>query len=59
MRVPLNIWDYLERAAFVHGDRVAVVDEPGAPASLGRAAGVRRLSLPVRSSTAAGREVIE
>ena len=36
MRVPLNIWDYLERAAFVHGDRVAVVDEPGAPASLGR-----------------------
>jgi fatty-acyl-CoA synthase len=35
MRVPLNIWDYLERAAFVHGDRVAVVDEPGA-ASLGR-----------------------
>ena len=36
MRVPLNIWDYLERAAFVQGDRVAVVDEPGAPASLGR-----------------------
>ena len=36
MRVPLNIWDYLERAAYVHGDRVAVVDEPGAPASLGR-----------------------
>jgi acyl-CoA synthetase (AMP-forming)/AMP-acid ligase II len=36
MRVPLNVWDYLERAAFVHGDRVAVVDEPGAPASLGR-----------------------
>lgn len=36
MRVPLNIWDYLERAAFVHGDRVAVVDEPGVPGSLGR-----------------------
>jgi len=36
MRVPLNIWDHLERAAFVHGDRVAVVDEPTVPASLGR-----------------------
>ena len=36
MRVPLNIWDYLERAAFVHGDRVAIVDEPGVPGSLGR-----------------------
>jgi acyl-CoA synthetase (AMP-forming)/AMP-acid ligase II len=36
MRMPLNVWDYLERAALVHGDRVAVVDEPGAPASLGR-----------------------
>jgi hypothetical protein len=36
MRVPLNVWDYLERAAFVHPDRVAVVDEPSAPASLGR-----------------------
>jgi acyl-CoA synthetase (AMP-forming)/AMP-acid ligase II len=35
MRVPLNVWDYLERAAYVHGDRVAVVDEPNVLGSLG------------------------
>jgi len=36
MRVPLTIGDFLERAALVHGDdRVAVVDEPGVPGSLG------------------------
>jgi acyl-CoA synthetase (AMP-forming)/AMP-acid ligase II len=36
MRVPLTIADFLDRAAFVHGDRVAVVDEPGGPGSFGR-----------------------
>ena len=36
MRVPLNVRDYLDRAAFVHGERVAVVDEPGVAGSLGR-----------------------
>jgi acyl-CoA synthetase (AMP-forming)/AMP-acid ligase II len=36
MRVPLTIGDFLERAALVYGDRVAVVDEPGVPGSLGR-----------------------
>jgi acyl-CoA synthetase (AMP-forming)/AMP-acid ligase II len=36
MRVPLNVWDYLERAACVHGSRVAVVDEPNVLGSLGR-----------------------
>ena len=35
MRVPLTVGDFLERAALVHGERVAVVDEPGAPGSLG------------------------
>lgn len=35
MRVPLTIGDFLERADLVHGDRVAIVDEPGAPHSLG------------------------
>jgi fatty-acyl-CoA synthase len=35
MRVPLNVRDYLERAALVYGDRVAVVDEPGVKGSLG------------------------
>jgi acyl-CoA synthetase (AMP-forming)/AMP-acid ligase II len=35
MRVPLNVWDYLERAAYVHGQRVAVVDEPNVVGSLG------------------------
>ena len=35
MRVPLAIGDFLERAALVHGDRPAVVDEPGVPGSLG------------------------
>jgi acyl-CoA synthetase (AMP-forming)/AMP-acid ligase II len=36
MRVPLTIGDFLERAAFVYGDRVAVIDEPGVDGSLGR-----------------------
>jgi len=35
MRVPLTIGDFLERAALVHGDRVALVDEPGVPGNLG------------------------
>jgi acyl-CoA synthetase (AMP-forming)/AMP-acid ligase II len=35
MRVPLTIGDFLERADIVHGDRVAIVDEPGVPGSLG------------------------
>jgi fatty-acyl-CoA synthase len=35
MRVPLTIGDFLERASLVHGDRDAVVDEPGTPGSLG------------------------
>ncbi len=34
MRVPLTLIDFLERGA-LHGDRVALVDEPGGPASLG------------------------
>jgi acyl-CoA synthetase (AMP-forming)/AMP-acid ligase II len=36
MKVPLTVGDFLERAALVHGDRVALVDEPEAPGSLGR-----------------------
>jgi fatty-acyl-CoA synthase len=36
LRVPLTIGDFLERAALVYGDRVAVRDEPGGPGSLGR-----------------------
>jgi fatty-acyl-CoA synthase len=36
MRVPLTIGDFLERAVLVYGDRLAVVDEPGVPGSLGR-----------------------
>jgi acyl-CoA synthetase (AMP-forming)/AMP-acid ligase II len=36
MRVPLTVGDFLERAALVQGDhKVAVVDEPGVPGSLG------------------------
>jgi acyl-CoA synthetase (AMP-forming)/AMP-acid ligase II len=35
MHVPLTIGDFLERADFVYGDRVAVVDEPQARGSLG------------------------
>ncbi|MHB8682211.1 MAG: AMP-binding protein [Acidimicrobiales bacterium] len=35
MRVALTIGDFLERAALVHGDRTAIVDEPGAAGSLG------------------------
>ena len=35
MRVALTVGDFLERAAFVYGERVAVVDEPGGPDSLG------------------------
>ena len=36
MNVPLTIGDFLERAALIYGDRLAVVDEPGATGSLGR-----------------------
>jgi acyl-CoA synthetase (AMP-forming)/AMP-acid ligase II len=36
MRVPLTVSDFVDRAEFVYGDRVAVVDEPGVPGSLGR-----------------------
>ncbi|HLI16409.1 MAG TPA: AMP-binding protein [Acidimicrobiales bacterium] len=35
MRVPLTIGDFLGRAALVFPERTAVVDEPGAPGSLG------------------------
>jgi fatty-acyl-CoA synthase len=35
MRIPLTVGDFLERAAFVYGDRVAIVDEPGTVGSLG------------------------
>ena len=35
MRVPLTVGEFLERADFVYGERVAVVDEPGTPGSLG------------------------
>jgi len=35
MRVPLTIGDFLERAALVYGDRLAVTDEPDAHGSLG------------------------
>ncbi len=35
MRVPLTIGDFLERADFVYGDRLAIVDEPDVPGSLG------------------------
>lgn len=36
MLVPLTIGGFLRRGALVAGDREAVVDEPGAPGSLGR-----------------------
>jgi len=35
MRVPLSVWDFLERAAYVHEQRVAIVDEPNVIGSLG------------------------
>ena len=35
MRVPLVIGDYLDRAE-LYGDRIAAVDEPGTPGTLGR-----------------------
>src|SRR5438105_13579878 len=36
MKVALTVGDFLERGALVYPDRVAVVDEPGVPGSLGR-----------------------
>jgi acyl-CoA synthetase (AMP-forming)/AMP-acid ligase II len=44
MRVPLTVGDFLERAATVYGERVAVVDEPGRPGDLGEVTydGLRR-----------------
>jgi fatty-acyl-CoA synthase len=38
MRVPLNVRDFLDRAAFVYPDREAFADEPGVAGSLGRIA---------------------
>ena len=35
MRVALTVGDFLRRAALVHPDRVAVIDEPNTPGSLG------------------------
>jgi fatty-acyl-CoA synthase len=35
MRVELTVADFLDRAALVHGSRVAAVDEPGVAGSLG------------------------
>jgi acyl-CoA synthetase (AMP-forming)/AMP-acid ligase II len=35
MHVPLTVGDFLERADLVHGDRVAIVDEPDVAGSLG------------------------
>src|SRR5256714_5169618 len=35
MKVPLTTADFIDRAEAVYGDRTAVVDEPGAPDSLG------------------------
>ena len=35
MKVPLTVGDFLDRAALVFRDRTAIVDEPGADASLG------------------------
>jgi acyl-CoA synthetase (AMP-forming)/AMP-acid ligase II len=36
MRVDFNVQDYLDRGAFVYPERIAIVDEPDAPGSLGR-----------------------
>ncbi|MGH9301035.1 MAG: AMP-binding protein [Acidimicrobiales bacterium] len=36
MQVPLTIGDFLDRAGMVFADRLALVDEPGVPGSLGR-----------------------
>jgi acyl-CoA synthetase (AMP-forming)/AMP-acid ligase II len=36
MRVELTVGDFLTRAAHVYGERVALVDEPDTPGSLGR-----------------------
>ncbi|HEX4863064.1 MAG TPA: AMP-binding protein, partial [Acidimicrobiales bacterium] len=36
MYVPLIIGDFLERAATVYAERIAVVDEPGTPGSMGQ-----------------------
>src|SRR5947207_4581308 len=35
MKVPLTVADYIDRAEFVYPDRVAVIDEPATPGSLG------------------------
>ena len=36
MKVALSVGEFLERAELVYGERLAVVDEPGAPAAWGR-----------------------
>ena len=36
MRVPFTVADFLDRAALVYGERIAIVDEPDVAGSLGR-----------------------
>src|SRR3954469_5776787 len=36
MKVPLTVADYIDRTELVYPDRIAVVDEPGVPGSLGQ-----------------------
>src|SRR5579884_1867799 len=64
MRVALSVGDFLDRAEFVYGDRLAVVDEPSGPGSLGRitygqlAARARGLALALdRMEVGAGERV--
>ena len=66
MHVPLNVWDFLDRAVTVYPERVAIVDEPQQPApSLGtltwsevyrlaraQAANLDRLGVPVGARVA-------
>jgi acyl-CoA synthetase (AMP-forming)/AMP-acid ligase II len=52
MRVELTVGDFLARAAFVAPERIAIVDEPGAPGTLGE---VTYASMQRRASALASR----
>src|SRR5690242_19212804 len=52
MRVPFLVNDFLDRAALVYGDRVAIVDEPDQPAAPWRSLPWRQVASRARAQAA-------
>jgi fatty-acyl-CoA synthase len=52
MRVPLTVRDFIDRASFVYGDRIGLIDEPDQPAPSWGAITYRELARRVRAFAA-------